>query len=120
MKQPQAKKYIIDATGKIPGRIATEIAGVLMGKNRTDFARNRIPDVSVEVISSSKMILAAKKLKDKMYYHHSLFPGGLKKESQGMVVKTKGAKEVLRRAIYGMLPKNKLRAQMMAHLKIYE
>lgn len=111
-------KYTIDAKGKVPGRVATEVAVLLMGKNRTDFARNRIPDVEVEVISSSQMSLSAKKLREKMYSSHSGFPGSLKRRSQDYVIKTRGAGEVLRRAVYGMLPKNKLRARMMKNLKI--
>ena len=114
------KKHVIDAKGRVPGRVATEVAVILMGKDRTDFARNRIPDVEVEVVSSSDMLLSAKKLRDKMYSHHSGFPGSLTRQSQGHVVETKGAKEVLRRAVYGMLPKNKLRPQMMKNLKIKE
>lgn len=112
------KKHIIDAKGRVPGRVATEVAVFLMGKNRADFARNKIPAVEVEVVSSSQMLLNAKKLKDKMYSHYSGFPGGLKRHSQEHVVRTLGAREVLRRAVYGMLPKNKLRAQMMKNLKI--
>ena len=112
------KKHIIDAKDRVPGRVATEVAVILMGKNRTDFARNRIPDVEVEVISSSQMSLFPKKLKEKMYYSHSGFPGNLREYSQDYLVKTKGAQEVLRRAVYGMLPKNKLRARMMKNLKI--
>jgi len=54
-------KYIIDAKDRVPGRVATEVAVLLMGKNRTDFARNRIPDVLVEVVSCSQMSLSAKK-----------------------------------------------------------
>lgn len=114
------KKYTIDAKGRVPGRIATEVAVLLMGKNRTDFARNRIPEVEVEVLSSSQMSLSTKKLKEKMYPRYSGYPGGLTLESQGHVVKNKGAKEVLRRAVYGMLPKNKLRARMMKNLKIHD
>lgn len=114
------KKHVIDAKGKVPGRVATEVAVILMGKDRTDFSRNKIPDVEVEVTSSSQMSLSAKKLKEKMYYSHSGFPGNLKERSQGHLVRTKGAGEVLRRAVYGMLPKNKLRAQMMKNLKIKE
>ncbi|MFZ2484378.1 MAG: 50S ribosomal protein L13 [Minisyncoccia bacterium] len=114
------KTYTIDAKGRVPGRIATEVAVILMGKDRTDFARNKIPDVSVEVTSASGMSLSAKKLKDKMYTHHSGFPGSLTRLSQEHVLKTKGAKEVLRRAVYGMLPKNKLRPQMMKNLKIHD
>lgn len=111
-------KYTIDAKGKVPGRVATEAAVLLMGKNRTDFARNKIPAVEVEVISAKDMRLDAKKLKDKGYYHHSGYPGALKRETMAHVVEKKGAKEVLRRAVYGMLPKNKLRPKMMKNLRI--
>ena len=112
------KAHVIDAKGRVPGRIATEVAVILMGKDRTDFARNRIPDVSVEVVSASQMLISAKRLKDKMYQHYSGYPGGLKRQTQAKVVETKGAREVLRRAVYGMLPKNKLRPRMMKNLKI--
>lgn len=111
-------KYTIDAKGRVPGRIATEVAVLLMGKNRADFAKNLIPKVEVEVVSASLMKLDAKKLTDKAYYHHSGYPGGLKMASMEKVVEKKGAKEVLRRAVYGMLPKNKLRPKMMLNLKI--
>ena len=111
-------KHVIDAKGKVPGRIATEVAVWLMGKNRTDYVRNAIPDVKVEVQNASAMNLDAKKLRDKRYARHSLYPGGLTLESMQHVVDTKGAKEVLRRAVYGMLPKNKLRPRMMKNLTI--
>jgi len=113
-------KHTIDAKGKVPGRIATQVAVILMGKDRTDFAKNRIPDVEVEVTSISGLKLDNNKLRDKMYSHHSGFPGGLKRHSQAHVLETKGPQEVLRRAVYGMLPKNKLRAQMMKNLTIKE
>ena len=112
------KKYTIDAKGRVPGRVATEVAVLLMGKNNPDFARNKIPEVEVEVVSVDDMRFDIKKLKDKAYYHHSGYPGGLKKETQEKVMVTKGSKEVLRRAVYGMLPKNKLRPRMMKNLKI--
>lgn len=110
--------YNIDATNKVPGRIATEVAVLLMGKNRADFAKNKIPAVEVLVENARAMKLDAKKLVAKNYARHSLYPGGLTLESMSQVVEKKGAKEVLRRAVYGMLPKNKLRAQMMKNLKI--
>lgn len=112
------KKHTIDAKGRVPGRVATEVAVLLMGKDRTDFAKNRIPDILVEVTNADSMNIEAKKLKAKSYFSHSGFPGSLKRETQEHVVKTKGAREMLRRAVYGMLPKNKLRAQMMKNLKI--
>ena len=111
-------KYTIDATKRVPGRIATEVAVLLMGKNRTDFAKNKIPSVEVEVTNASLMSLEQKKLRDKNYYHHSGYPGSLKETSMAQVVAKMGAKEVLRRAVYGMLPKNKLRPKMMKNLRV--
>jgi large subunit ribosomal protein L13 len=111
-------KYTIDAKGRVPGRVATEVAVLLMGKNRADFAKNKIPAVEVEVVSASEMKFNIKKLTDKAYYHHSGYPGGIKRATQEQVIEKKGAKEVLRMAVYGMLPKNKLRQKMMNNLKI--
>lgn len=111
-------KHSIDATGKRIGRIATEIAVFLMGKNRTDFAKNKIPDVKVEVTNASKMWIDAKKKRDKEYVSHSGYPGNLKTMSMQQVINSKGEKDVLRRAVLGMLPKNKLRPQMMKNLII--
>ena len=113
-------KYTIDAKGRVPGRVATEIAVLLMGKNRSDFSRNKIPVVEVEVLNARGLSLNGKKLTDKSYHHHSGYPGGLKTRSMAQVVAEKGSKEVLRRAVYGMLPKNKLRPKMMRNLKINE
>jgi large subunit ribosomal protein L13 len=112
------EKFTIDAKGQKPGRVATQIAVLLMGKNRTDFSRNSIPEVEVEVTSASALSLDANKLRDKKYATHSGYPGSLKLETMEKVVEKKGAKEVLRRAVYGMLPKNKLRSRMMKNLKI--
>ena len=111
-------KYTIDAKGRKPGRIATEVVVLLMGKNRTDFVRNAIPKVEVEVVSAGQMSLDGKKLLDKAYHTHSGYPGSLKTESMQQVVDKKGSREVLRRAVYGMLPKNKLRPRMMKNLRI--
>ncbi|MFH1473004.1 MAG: 50S ribosomal protein L13 [bacterium] len=111
-------KQIIDATGKRPGRLATEIAIILMGKNRTDFAKNRIPDVQVEVTSASEMNIDLNKSKAKEYHSYSGYPGGLKTITMEKLIATKGAKEVLRKAVSGMLPKNKLRAKMLKNLII--
>lgn len=113
-------KYTIDAAGRVPGRVATEVAVLLMGKNRTDFAKNTIPAVEVLVTNANALKLEARKLKDKEYHHYSGYPGGLKTLSMEKVVAKFGAKDVLRRAVYGMLPKNKLRPQMMKNLKIKE
>ena len=109
---------MLDATGKRMGRLATEVAVFLMGKNRTDFARNKIPEVKVEVVNASKLWIEAKKKNDKTYVSHSGYPGNLKTISMQQMISEKGEKEVLRKAVYGMLPKNKLRPQMMKNLII--
>ena len=111
-------KHTLDATEKRMGRLATEIAVLLMGKNRTDFAKNRIPDIKVEVINASKLWIDAKKKKDKTYVTHSGFPGNLKTRSMQQIIDSKGEGEVLRKAVLGMLPKNKLRPQMIKNLII--
>ena len=112
------KTYTLDATGKKVGRLATEIAVLLMGKNNPDFARNKIPDIKVVVTDASKLSIDTKKKEEKLYHSHSGYPGALKTETMKHVIEKKGSKEVLRRAISGMLPKNKLRARMLANLKI--
>ncbi|MBX4189441.1 50S ribosomal protein L13 [Candidatus Parcubacteria bacterium] len=112
------EKFTLDATNKKPGRLATEIAVLLMGKNRPDFVRNAIPDVKVEVTNANQMSFDPKKLTQKFYARHSGYPGSLKTPSQAEVITKKGGKEVLRTAVSGMLPKNKLRPLMMKHLTI--
>ncbi len=110
--------YTIDATTKRVGRVATEVAVLLMGKNRADFAKNKIPDIKVEVLNASKFWIDARKKRDKTYHTHSGYPGNLKTRSMQQVIDAKGAKEVLRIAVNGMLPKNKLRPLMMKNLTI--
>jgi large subunit ribosomal protein L13 len=112
------QKFTFDATNKKPGRLATEIAVLLMGKNRADFVRNAIPDVQVEVSNANQMSFDAKKLEQKTYARHSGYPGSLKLPKQAEVIAKKGGKEVLRQAVNGMLPKNKLRPQMLKRLTI--
>lgn len=111
-------EYQIDAQNKKLGRLASEIASLLMGKNRTDFARNLIPDIKIKVTNVSKISVTAKKLAAKTYKSYSGYPGGLKEHSMKKVVSDKGMKEALRIAVKGMLPKNKLRDRMMKNLEI--
>lgn len=112
------QKYTFDATDKKPGRLAAEVAVILMGKNRADYARNRIPEVEIEITNADKMYFDQKKLIQKTYARHSGYPGSLKLPSMKQVIEKKGGKEVLRMAVLGMLPKNKLRPQMIKKVKI--
>jgi len=111
-------KYSFDATNKKPGRLATELAVLLMGKNRADFAKNKIPTVEIEVTNANLMSFDQNKLRDKTYASHSGYPGSLKLPNMQEILDKKGGKEILRRAVLGMLPKNKLRPKMIKNLKI--
>jgi large subunit ribosomal protein L13 len=112
------QNFTFDATDKKPGRLATEIAVLLMGKNRADFVRNSAPEVHVTVTNANQMSFTPKKLEQKFYARHSGYPGSLKTPTQAEVIAKKGGKEVLRQAVSGMLPKNKLRPIMLKHLTI--
>lgn len=114
------KEYNVDAQGKKLGRVATEIATLLMGKNTPDFARNAIPTTKVGVINASKISITSKKTGSKVYKSYSGYPGGLKEEGMRKKIGDKGMKEVLKIAVKGMLPKNKLRDRMMNNLTITE
>lgn len=112
--------HTIDATGKKLGRVASEVAKLLMGKNTAEFERNIAPKVSVAVNNVSKIVLDPKNLKTKMYKNFSGFAGGLREESREHLIERLGMKEVFRLTVYGMLPTNKLRAKMINNLKISE
>lgn len=114
-------EYTVDATNKSMGRVATEVAALLMGKNTTDFVRNEVPDIKVSIINASKITIPnQKKLLEKTYNSFSGYPGGLKQSTMAHVVSTKGYSEVLKQAVKGMLPKNRLQTTLMKHLKVSE
>lgn len=114
----ERKWYIVDAKDKVPGRIATTIANVLRGKNKAIFSPHMDCGDFVIVINAGKIAFTAGKESKKKYYKHSGFPGGLKT----IVAKDLMAKkptEVLKLAIRGMLPTNKLRDVVIKKLKLY-
>lgn len=113
-------EHIIDAQNKKLGRIASQAASILMGKNRTDFVRNAIPVVKVKIVNVGKLAVTNKKMDNKIYKNYSGYPGGLRERTMKKVVIDKGMKEVLKIATKGMLPKNKLRDRMMKNLIIME
>jgi large subunit ribosomal protein L13 len=110
----------IDASGEKLGRLASAIATKLMGKDRVDFARNEVADVTVMVENASQLNISDKKLDTKEYDSHSGYPGGRKVETAREVVEKKGYSELIRRAVRGMLPKNKLQDPTMKNLVIKE
>lgn len=109
-----------DAQNKTIGRLASEVASELMGKNTTGFVRYKAPENQVKVINLGKASLSPKKVETKKHVRYSGYPGGLKHATLALTIEKKGLKEVLRKAVYGMLPKNKLRAQMIKRLTIEE
>ena len=114
------KIYNIDAAGKKIGRIATEVASYLTGKNTTSYMRNEYPEVTVNVENASKMSIDEKKLIAKEYKSYSGYSSGLKEESLEKLAARKGFAEILRKAVYGMVPSNRLRAKIMKNLNITE
>lgn len=125
MKTFNAKKenivkdwYVIDADGKVLGRLATEIARRLRGKHKPVYTPYVDTGDFVIVVNAGKVKLTGKKLTDKIYYHHSGYPGGLKETPAGKMLQERPG-EVLRLAVRGMLPKNSLGRAMLKKLKIY-
>ncbi|MCE5282385.1 MAG: 50S ribosomal protein L13 [Deltaproteobacteria bacterium] len=110
--------YLVDAQDKVLGRLASGIAHRLRGKHKAIYAPYMDAGDFVIVINAEKISLTGKKLTDKVYYHHSGYPGGLKAMTAGKMLKEK-PEELLRTAVKGMLPKNTLGRAMLKKLKIY-
>jgi large subunit ribosomal protein L13 len=110
--------YLIDASGKVLGRLASEIAKILRGKNKAIFSPHVDTGDFVIVVNAEKVRLTGDKLQGKVYYHHSGYPGGLKAIAAEKLL-AKKPEELLRRAVKGMLPKNKLGNKVFKKLKVY-
>jgi len=125
MKTPMAKKgsieqkwHLIDANGKTLGRLATRVAMLLRGKHKPIFTPHVDTGDFVVVVNAEKISLTGKKWKDKLYIHHSGYPGGLKSISAGKM-REKKPQRLVTMAVQGMLPKNKLGRKMIKKLKVY-
>ncbi len=118
-KTPTEKWHIIDADGKVLGKIAEKIAVVIRGKNKVTFDPAKNCGDGVIVINAEKVRVTGKKEDAKMYYSHSRYPGGFKQTPLSKL-RAEKPEEIIRKAVKGMLPKNKLNNQIMAsRLKIY-
>ncbi len=125
MKTFQAKKeevqhqwYLVDAEGKVLGRLAAELAKILRGKNKPVYTPHVDTGDFVIVVNAGKVTLTGKKMKDKIYYHHTGHPGGIREMSAEKLMAKKPT-EIIRMAVKGMLPKTSLGRQMIQKLKIY-
>jgi large subunit ribosomal protein L13 len=125
MKTQVAKKeevtrdwFLVDGENQVLGRVATRIANILRGKNKPIFTPSVDTGDFVIVVNAEKIALTGNKLADKMYYSHSGYPGGIKSISAGKLLEKK-PEEIIRKAVKGMLPKNKLARHMLNKLKVY-
>ncbi len=110
----------IDAQNKKLGRIAQEAAMALMGKDKPDYEPNKVNTDGVHIINASKLDIDEKKKDQKKYRWYTGYPGGLKERTLSELIAKKGMKDVFEKAIFGMLPNNKLRALRMKKLQISE
>lgn len=118
-QEPVDKKWVlVDAEGKILGRMATEIADILRGKNKPVFTPHVDTGDFVIVINAEKVRLTGRKWEQKVYYHHSGYLGGMKSRSAKEVL-AKKPEDLVRHAVKGMLPKNRLGRKMLGKLKVY-
>jgi len=113
-------EYTIDAKEKKIGRVASAAAKILMGKNTPSYKPNVAPQVEVNIVNAGQISIPLSKLKTKTYTHYSGYPGGLKEDTLERLMDKKGIDEVLRKAVKGMLPANRLRSEMLKNLKITE
>lgn len=113
------REYTIDAAGKRLGKVATEAARYLMGKDSADFVRHNAAPVKVTITNASKLDVTEKK-KGEIYQSYSGYPGGRRVETLEHLGERLGYSEVVRRTVKGMLPKNKLQAVMMKNLTVSE
>ncbi len=125
LKQPKRRHrnvvgqwYLIDATNQRLGRLASQIAFLLMGKHRPDWSPHRSSEDHVVVINADKIMVSGNKIKDKHYRRHSGYPGGLKSRSLEQMLQ-QHPQFVLEHAVQGMLPKNRLGRELYRHLSVY-
>ncbi|MFZ1735928.1 MAG: 50S ribosomal protein L13 [Candidatus Moraniibacteriota bacterium] len=117
-EQSQRKHFLIDAQGQILGRLATRVAKAVSGKGKVNFAPHIDGGDFVVVVNTDGMVVTGKKLEDKIYHRFSGYPGGITSIRLKDQMK-KDSRKVLEMAVYGMLPKNKLRDRMMTRLLFY-
>jgi large subunit ribosomal protein L13 len=114
----QREWHVIDADGMVLGRLATEVARILRGKHKPTFTPHMDTGDHVIVVNADKIVLTSDKGAKQMIHRHSGYPGGLSSQTYGHLMATKPT-EAVRRAVRGMLPKNRLGRQQIRKLKVY-
>lgn len=115
-----AQTYTIDASGRAPGRVAAEAAVLLMGKNDPSFTKNKPSTNRVIIQNASKLKVSERKMTETEYARYSGYPGGFRYQKMAELIAKKGYSEVIRQAVHGMLPSNKLRSIVIKHLTVTE
>ena len=110
--------YTIDAAGQSLGRVASEAASVLLGKKSANFVKNEVLSVEVAIVNAGQLAMTEKRIAGKEYTHYTGFPGGLRITPLARLLERKGVSEALRKAVDGMIPRNKLRKERMKRLTI--
>jgi large subunit ribosomal protein L13 len=110
--------YVIDAEGKTLGRLATQIADALRGKRKPEYTPHCDTGDFVVVVNAEKIVVTGNKLREKRYWRHSGYPGGIRSRTLEEELKRR-PEEVIRRAVRGMLPRNRLARRQLTKLKIY-
>ena len=118
IKDIEKKWYVVDADGKILGRLASQIAAILRGKHKPTFTPHMDMGDNVIVVNAEKVRITGNKFSQKMYYRHSGYPGGIKEISYSEMIKNK-PERVITFAVKGMLPHNRLGRALLKHLKVY-
>lgn len=113
------REHVIDASGKRLGRVATEAAHTLLGKDRPDVEKHVVAPVTVKIVNASKLDISAKRAEEE-FQTYSGYPGGRRVETLGHLGERRGYAEVVRRVVAGMIPKNKLHKPRMKQLEITE
>lgn len=110
--------HVIDATGVPLGRLSTVVARLLTGKHKPTYAPHIDTGDFVIVLNAEKVVLTGRKEEQKIYYRHSGYPGGMKRETAGHL-RQRRPRQLVERAVWGMLPKNKLGRRQLTKLKVY-
>ena len=117
-REVERRWYLVDAEGQTLGRLATEIARILRGKNKPQYTPHVDTGDFVVVVNAEKVVVTGRKAEQKVYYRHTGYPGGLKEMSYEVMLERKPT-EILRKAVRGMMPKTRLGRQQLRKLKIY-
>lgn len=114
----QPRWFVVDAEGQVLGRLSTTIANIITGKSKPTYTPFLDTGDHIIVINADKIVLSGRKEGDKMYRHHSGYPGGLKEKS-ARFVRAERPEAMIEEAVWGMLPKNKLGRKQLKKLKVY-